>query len=464
MSDAITRNGCIITVVFEIYTKIYPVKEGVYVAFLKKPLTVYLLLFLSTTLLGALLLYLPWTGKQYTSFIDAFFVASSAFTVTGLSTVDITSQFNWLGDLIIMFLIQIGGLGIVTITTLTLIIANRRISMHERKLIMVTWNVDEPGGMVRLIRQLTLYSLSTEFIGMLLLALSFVPRYGFGKGLFISIFTSVSAFNNAGFALFSKNMIGFNDDPVVTLVIPILIIMGGLGPVVMSDLVKTRRLNKLNLHTKVVLSTTLVLIFGGMALYFLLEFNNTLKPFSMWGKLGTSFFQSVTTRTAGFQSVDLELIHTPTALMMMVLMFIGGAPFSAAGGIKVTTFIVMIMFVYSTLRNEDHTTIFSRTIKPKTIAKAIAVTTVSFIFVLTVTFIVSLLNETTPFMKVIFEVVSAFGTVGLSMNFTSEYGTLTKIIIIIVMICGKLGVVTVLALFIPSKKRFYQYAKGNIYL
>ena len=234
-----------------------------------------------------------------------------------------------------MFLIQIGGLGIVTITTLTLIIANRRISMHERKLIMVTWNVDEPGGMVRLIRQLTLYSLSTEFIGMLLLALSFVPRYGFGKGLFISIFTSVSAFNNAGFALFSKNMIGFNDDPVVTLVIPILIIMGGLGPVVMSDLVKTRRLNKLKLHTKVVLSTTLVLIFGGMALYFLLEFNNTLKPFSMWGKLGTSFFQSVTTRTAGFQSVDLELIHTPTALMMMVLMFIGGAPFSAAGGIKV---------------------------------------------------------------------------------------------------------------------------------
>ena len=192
--------------------------------FLKKPLTVYLLLFLSTTLFGALLLYLPATGKQYTSFIDAFFVASSAFTVTGLSTVDITTQFNWLGDIIIMFLIQIGGLGIVTITTLTLIIANRRISMHERKLIMVTWNVDEPGGMVRLIRQLTLYSITTEFIGMLLLALSFVPKYGIGKGIFISMFTAVSAFNNAGFALFSKNMIGFNDDPVVTLIIPILIL------------------------------------------------------------------------------------------------------------------------------------------------------------------------------------------------------------------------------------------------
>ncbi|MGN5882677.1 MULTISPECIES: TrkH family potassium uptake protein [Staphylococcus] len=432
--------------------------------FLKKPLTVYLLLFLSTTLFGALLLYLPATGKQYTSFIDAFFVASSAFTVTGLSTVDITTQFNWLGDIIIMFLIQIGGLGIVTITTLTLIIANRRISMHERKLIMVTWNVDEPGGMVRLIRQLTLYSITTEFIGMLLLALSFVPKYGIGKGIFISMFTAVSAFNNAGFALFSKNMIGFNDDPVVTLIIPILIIMGGLGPLVMSDLIRTRRLSKLKLHTKVAVTTTLALIAIGTAGYFLLEYTNTLRPFNIWAKIGTSFFQSVTTRTAGFQSVDLGLIHTPTAIMMMILMFIGGTPFSAAGGIKVTTFIVVLMFVYSTLRDDDHTTLFNRTIKPKTIAKAITVTSVSLIFVLTVTFIVSCLNETTPFIKVIFEVVSAFGTVGLSMNFTTEYHTLTKAIIIIVMICGKLGVVTVLALFIPSKKRFYQYAKGNIYL
>lgn len=420
--------------------------------FLKKPLTVYLLLFLSTTLFGALLLYLPATGKQYTSFIDAFFVASSAFTVTGLSTVDITTQFNWLGDIIIMFLIQIGGLGIVTITTLTLIIANRRISMHERKLIMVTWNVDEPGGMVRLIRQLTLYSITTEFIGMLLLALSFVPKYGIGKGIFISMFTAVSAFNNAGFALFSKNMIGFNDDPVVTLIIPILIIMGGLGPLVMSDLIRTRRLSKLKLHTKVAVTTTLALIAIGTAGYFLLEYTNTLRPFNIWAKIGTSFFQSVTTRTAGFQSVDLGLIHTPTAIMMMILMFIGGTPFSAAGGIKVTTFIVVLMFVYSTLRDDDHTTLFNRTIKPKTIAKAITVTSVSLIFVLTVTFIVSCLNETTPFIKVIFEVVSAFGTVGLSMNFTTEYHTLTKAIIIIVMICGKLGVVTVLALFIPSKK------------
>lgn len=431
---------------------------------LKKPLSVYLLLFLTTTLIGALLLYLPATGKQYTSFIDAFFVASSAFTVTGLSTVDITTQFNWLGDIIIMLLIQIGGLGIVTITTLTLILANRRISMKDRQLIMVTWNVDEPGGMVRLIRQLVLYSISTEFVGMLLLALSFIPKYGFGKGFFISMFTSVSAFNNAGFALFSKNMIGFNNDPVVNIVIPFLIIMGGLGPIIMLDLIKARRFSKLKLHTKVVLSTTIALIVIGMVLYFILEYNNTLRPFDIWGKIGTSFFQSVTTRTAGFQSVDLGLIHTPTALLMMILMFIGGAPFSAAGGIKVTTLVVFLMFVYNTLRNEDTTVLFHRTIKPKTIRRAITITTVSFLFVMIVTFLVSILNETTPFIKVIFEVVSAFGTVGLSMDFTTEYHSLTKIIIIIVMICGKLGVITVLNFFIPTKKRLYQYSKGNIYL
>lgn len=432
--------------------------------FLKKPLSMYLILFLSTTLIGAFLLYLPITGKHPTSFIDAFFVASSAFTVTGLSTVDITTQFNWLGDLIIMLLIQIGGLGIVTITTLTLIIANRRISLHDRRLIMVTWNVDEPGGMVRFIRQLVVYSLTSEFIGMLLLALTFIPRYGFGKGIYISLFTAVSAFNNAGFALFSQNMIGFNNDPVVNIVIPFLIILGGLGPLVMSDLVQTRRLSKLKLHTKVVLSTTLALIVGGTLLFYVLEFNNTLKPFSIWGQIGTSFFQSVTTRTAGFQSVDLGLIHTPTALLMMVLMFIGGAPFSAAGGIKVTTFIVLIMFVYSALRNENHTVVFHRTIKPRVIGRAVAVTTVSGIFVLLVTFVVSILNENTPFIKVIFEVVSAFDTVGLTMDFTNEYHAATKAIIILVMICGKIGVITVLALFIPDKKRLYQYAKGNIYL
>lgn len=432
--------------------------------FLKKPLSVYLLLFLTKTLIGAFLLYLPITGKQPTPFIDAFFVASSAFTVTGLSTVDITTQFNWLGDLIIMLLIQIGGLGIVTITTLTLIIANRRISLHDRRLIMVTWNVEEPGGMVRFIRQLVIYSFTSELIGMLLLSLSFIPRYGFGKGVYISLFTSVSAFNNAGFALFSKNMIGFNNDPVVNIVIPLLIILGGLGPLIMLDLLKTRRLSKLKLHTKVVMSTTLVLIIGGAILYYILEFNNTLKHFNIWGQVGTAFFQSVTTRTAGFQSVDLGLIHTPTAILMMILMFIGGAPFSAAGGIKVTTFMVLIMFVYSTLKNENSTVIFHRTIQPKTISKAVAITAVSGIFVLFITFIVSLLNETTPFIKVIFEVVSAFGTVGLSMDFTTEYHAATKAIIILVMICGKIGVATVLALFIPNKKRLYQYAKGNIYL
>ncbi|HDE0723918.1 TPA: TrkH family potassium uptake protein, partial [Staphylococcus aureus] len=172
-----------------------------------KPLYFYLMLFFSTTIIGALLLYLPFTGKKPISFLDALFIASSAFTVTGLSPVDIGSQFNILGEIVILLLIQIGGLGIVTVTLLTLVFLNRKISIKNRFLIMVTWNIDEPGGVIKLIKHLAIYSLVTELIGMICLCLSFIPKFGIGKGLFLSLFTSVSAFNNAGFALFKNNLI-----------------------------------------------------------------------------------------------------------------------------------------------------------------------------------------------------------------------------------------------------------------
>ncbi|HCT1850607.1 TPA: TrkH family potassium uptake protein, partial [Staphylococcus aureus] len=193
-----------------------------------KPLYFYLMLFFSTTIIGALLLYLPFTGKKPISFLDALFIASSAFTVTGLSPVDIGSQFNILGEIVILLLIQIGGLGIVTVTLLTLVFLNRKISMKNRFLIMVTWNIDEPGGVIKLIKHLAIYSLVTELIGMICLCLSFIPKFGIGKGLFLSLFTSVSAFNNAGFALFKNNLIDYSSDPIVIITISILIIFGGI--------------------------------------------------------------------------------------------------------------------------------------------------------------------------------------------------------------------------------------------
>ncbi|HDJ1807422.1 TPA: TrkH family potassium uptake protein, partial [Staphylococcus aureus] len=416
-------------------------------------------------IIGALLLYLPFTGKKPISFLDALFIASSAFTVTGLSPVDIGSQFNILGEIVILLLIQIGGLGIVTVTLLTLVFLNRKISMKNRFLIMVTWNIDEPGGVIKLIKHLAIYSLVTELIGMICLCLSFIPKFGIGKGLFLSLFTSVSAFNNAGFALFKNNLIDFSNDPIVIITISILIVFGGIGHFVVIDFINCKKLSKLSLHSKLVLTTTSILIIIGAITFFLLEQFNTMQHMGLVEKIGNSFFQSVTTRTAGFNSIDIASINKSTALMLMLLMFIGGAPLSAAGGIKITTFAVAFIFVLNYIRKENNVFVFNKEISDKHIKLSIVTINISFLFISIITFILSIINPNISLIKLLFEVVSAFGTVGLSMNLTTEYHGITKIIIIFVMLCGKVGLLTLLRTFIPPKSpKNYRYTKGQIYL
>lgn len=430
-----------------------------------KPLYFYLMLFFSTTIIGALSLYLPFTGKKPISFLDALFIASSAFTVTGLSPVDIGSQFNILGEIVILLLIQIGGLGIVTVTLLTLVFLNRKISMKNRFLIMVTWNIDEPGGVIKLIKHLAIYSLVTELIGMICLCLSFIPKFGIGKGLFLSLFTSVSAFNNAGFALFKNNLIDYSNDPIVIITISILIIFGGIGHFVVIDFINCKKLSKLSLHSKLVLTTTSILIIIGAITFFLLEQFNTMQNMGLVEKIGNSFFQSITTRTAGFNSIDIASINKSTALMLMLLMFIGGAPLSAAGGIKITTFAVAFIFVLNYIRKENNVSVFNKEISDKYIKLSIVTINISFLFISIITFILSIINPNISLIKLLFEVVSAFGTVGLSMNLTTEYHGITKIIIIFVMLCGKVGLLTLLRTFIPPKSpKNYRYTKGQIYL
>ncbi|MFO8518493.1 potassium transporter TrkG, partial [Staphylococcus aureus] len=409
--------------------------------------------------------YLPFTGKKPISFLDALFIASSAFTVTGLSPVDIGSQFNILGEIVILLLIQIGGLGIVTVTLLTLVFLNRKISMKNRFLIMVTWNIDEPGGVIKLIKHLAIYSLVTELIGMICLCLSFIPKFGIGKGLFLSLFTSVSAFNNAGFALFKNNLIDYSSDPIVIITISILIIFGGIGHFVVIDFINCKKLSKLSLHSKLVLTTTSILIIIGAITFFLLEQFNTMQHMGLVEKIGNSFFQSVTTRTAGFNSIDIASINKSTALMLMLLMFIGGAPLSAAGGIKITTFAVAFIFVLNYIRKENNVSVFNKEISDKYIKLSIVTINISFLFISIITFILSIINPNISLIKLLFEVVSAFGTVGLSMNLTTEYHGITKIIIIFVMLCGKVVLLTLLRTFIPPKSpKNYRYTKGQIYL
>ncbi|QJI70045.1 TrkH family potassium uptake protein [Staphylococcus haemolyticus] len=427
-----------------------------------KSLYFYLMLFFSTTLVGAILLYLPYTGKKPITFIDALFIASSAFTVTGLSPVDIGAQFNLLGEVVILLLIQIGGLGIVTVTMLIFVFLNKKVSLQNRFLIMVTWNIDEAGGVVKLIKHLAIYSFITELIGAFCLSLSFIPKFGIGQGLFISLFTAVSAFNNAGFALFKNNLIDFSNDPVVIITVPFLIVLGGLGHFVLVDLINCKKLNKLSFHSKVVLSTTFILIIFGAILFFLLEQSNTLNNMGLIEKIGNALFQSVTTRTAGFNSIDMGNIKTPTALLLMALMFIGGAPLSAAGGIKVTT---VFIFVLNAICKENTVSLFNREISDKYIKLSIVTITISIIFIFVITFLLTIINPSIPLVKILFEVISAFGTVGLTMDLTSEYNGLTELIIVIVMLFGKVGLLTMARAFIPPRSpRKYHYSKGHIHI
>ena len=423
------------------------------------------MLFFSTTLVGAILLYLPYTGKKPITFIDALFIASSAFTVTGFSPVDIGAQFNILGEVVILLLIQIGGLGIVTVTMLVFVFLNKKVSLQNRFLIMVTWNIDEAGGVVKLIKHLAIYSFITELIGAFCLSLSFIPKFGIGQGLFISLFTAVSAFNNAGFALFKNNLIDFSNDPVVIITVPLLIVLGGLGHFVLVDLINCKKLNKLSFHSKVVLSTTFVLIIFGAILFFLLEQSNTLNNMGLIEKIGNALFQSVTTRTAGFNSIDMGNIKTPTSLLLMALMFIGGAPLSAAGGIKVTTFAIVFIFVLNAIRKENTVSLFNREISDKYIKLSIVTITISIIFIFVITFLLTIINPSIPLVKILFEVISAFGTVGLTMDLTSEYNGLTQLIIVIVMLFGKVGLLTMARAFIPPRSpRKYHYPKGHIHI
>ncbi|MCM3506997.1 TrkH family potassium uptake protein [Staphylococcus capitis] len=430
-----------------------------------KSLYFYLMLFFSTTLVGAILLYLPYTGKKPITFIDALFIASSAFTVTGFSPVDIGAQFNILGEVVILLLIQIGGLGIVTVTMLVFVFLNKKVSLQNRFLIMVTWNIDEAGGVVKLIKHLAIYSFITELIGAFCLSLSFIPKFGIGQGLFISLFTAVSAFNNAGFALFKNNLIDFSNDPVVIITVPLLIVLGGLGHFVLVDLINCKKLNKLSFHSKVVLSTTFVLIIFGAILFFLLEQSNTLNNMGLIEKIGNALFQSVTTRTAGFNSIDMGNIKTPTSLLLMALMFIGGAPLSAAGGIKVTTFAIVFIFVLNAIRKENTVSLFNREISDKYIKLSIVTINISIIFIFVITFLLTIINPSIPLVKILFEVISAFGTVGLTMDLTSEYNGLTQLIIVIVMLFGKVGLLTMARAFIPPRSpRKYHYPKEHIHI
>jgi trk system potassium uptake protein TrkH len=399
---------------------------------------------------GSILLNLPIASRNGYSigFVNALFTATSAVCVTGLVVVDTYTHWSVFGQVIILFLIQVGGLGFMTLATLFSLALGRKISFKERLLIAESLNQYSPQGMVKLIKDILLGTMIFEGIGAIILSIRFAGQYGIKDGIFKGIFHSISAFCNAGFDLMGgsgqfSSFSTYVEDPVVNLTIMSLVIIGGLGFAVWEDVYKTRNFSELRVHTKLVLVVTTILIAFGFVFFMALEYSNpeTLQPLSLKGKILGSMFQAVTPRTAGFNTLSLPDLTNASKLITMVLMFIGGSPGSTAGGIKTTTAAVLLFAVISVLRGCKDVNVFKKRLEIEVIIRSLAIVLLSIFVIISTTMVLSVFETATLF-EYLFESTSAFGTVGLSMGITPKLSALGKLALIITMFMGRVGVLT----------------------
>ncbi|MBP3949857.1 TrkH family potassium uptake protein [Bacillus suaedae] len=420
--------------------------------------------FLTAILLGTVLLMLPFSTTEPISWVDALFTATSATTVTGLAVVDTGTIFTIFGQIVILILIQIGGLGLMTFAVLIIVVLGKKIGLKERILMQEALNQTSIGGVIRLVKILFIFAFSIEAIAVILLAIRWVPEYGWGYGIYTSIFHAVSSFNNAGFSLWPDNLMRYVGDPVVNIVISLLFILGGIGFTVLSDLWRTKYFHQLSLHTKLMLIGTFVINTVAMLVIFSLEYSNpsTLGALNFHDKLWASYFQAVTTRTAGFNSLDIGSMTDGSIVFMLLLMFIGAGSASTGSGIKLTTFIVIVMAVITFLKGRNETVIFNRTIKNQIIIRSLAIVIMSLMVIFLTIFALSI-TENAPFLMIIFEVFSAFGTVGLSMGLTADLTSLGKEIIIVLMFIGRIGPLTLAFSLAKTQKSSIRYPDGEVF-
>ena len=425
------------------------------------------LTFAGLILAGALLLMLPFAGREGAglSFVDALFTATSASCVTGLVVVDTGTYFSTFGQLVIIALIQMGGLGLVLFATLFSVLLRKKIDLQSRLNIQASLNQDELDGVVRMSLKIAKYTAVIEGFFGTVLAFRFWPQFGV-RGIYYGYWHAVSAFCNAGFDLFGhyQSLTAFVGDPVVNLSIGLLIILGGLGFAVMRDVLQKRCFRRLKLHSKMVLTVTGLLIGIGMIGFALLEGRNpaTLGSLSTGDAFWASFMQSVSPRTAGFNSVDLNSLRVPTMIFTIFLMFIGASPASTGGGIKTTTFALLLLNIWQVVRGKSECEIFGRRIGEETLFQAFAITSLSLLWVAFATLALTCLEDTS-FLAAAFEVVSAYATVGLSTRLSQHIGTASKIILILSMYAGRVGFMTfALALAANKPSGHIHYPKEHI--
>ncbi|MBW5447310.1 Trk family potassium uptake protein [Cohnella sp. CFH 77786] len=419
-------------------------------------------------LAGAQLLTLPISSAagQSTRWIDALFTATSATCVTGLVVVDTGTYYSTFGQIVILVLIQVGGLGFMTMATLFAVFLKRRISLKERLVLQEALNQSSIEGIVRLVRKVLVYTLFIELAGAISFSLRFMFDMAPGRAIYYGVFHAVSFFNNAGFDIMGafRSFTMYVGDPWMNVTAMLLIVLGGIGFVVLADLVDFRSKRRLSLHSKVVLSMSGMLILIGTIVIFTFEYTNgrTMGPLGFGEKLLSAMFQSVSPRTAGVNTLDIASLRQATQFILIVLMFIGASPGSTGGGIKTTTFAALIGAVNTMIRGKEDVVMFNYRLAKERVYKALTVTLFALALVMTATMILST-TEDHHFLMILFEVTSAFGTVGLTMGLTPHLTLVGKIIIILMMFIGRLGPLTLSYAIAPKPGRvLYRNAEGKI--
>lgn len=417
-------------------------------------------------MVGTFFLCLPISSAsgEWTSFVDGLFTSTSAVCVTGLIVVDTAVHFSLFGQIIILFLIQIGGLGFITLTSIIFLIFGKKISYNNRVAIQESLNKQDVQGVVRLIRNIVILVFVIEFIGFICIAPSTISLYGWGEGLYKALFLSISAFCNAGFDVMGTtatqftSLSWFAQNSLLLLPIMLLIVIGGIGYIVLFDIGAKfgKDKKKMSFHSKIVLIVTSILIFGGAFLFALFEWNNpnTIGTMNIWDKIVNSFFQSITPRTAGFATFDMADLSPASRVLTSFLMLIGGSPVSTAGGIKTITIFVLIVAIFKTSNSKGDIVLRKKQISNNIIRKAFKVTFMYLLVMIFATFLICLCEgNSITVEEIIFEVISALSTVGISLGITSSLGVISKIVIVICMFIGRVGAVTFAVALAGKRKK-----------
>jgi trk system potassium uptake protein TrkH len=435
------------------------------------PAQIVILSFSGLIAVGTLLLSLPISaadGKSIT-FVDAFFTATSATCVTGLSTISLIDNFSTIGQIIVLIFIQVGGLGFMTLSSSMTILLGKSLGVKNQVLMQDLLDISSFEDLKNMILDIIKYTLVIEFFGAILLSTGFFfEGHEFGQALYYGFFHSISAFCNAGFALFNNSLEDFSFNPLMNIVISTLIVLGGLGFIVIKEieqiLFKKKKLRDISVHTKIVLFVNFILVFVVAGYIFVSEYLYAFSEYSLFEQIQVSFFQSITTRTAGFNSVSFSSLHPHSLYLFCLVMFIGASPGSTGGGIKTTTFAILFQSLRATIKGSDRVQFFNRTVSNTVVVRSTAIFIISLMIVSFFILVMMALEPEHTFMSVFFEVISAFSTVGLSLGITPYLSVAGKFGIIILMFIGRVGPLTI-ALALGknlSKEGKIEYPEGRI--